>query len=120
MLCDTCRNINFDELIPAPEVFSGTRHHASFKDLQEAARAGCELCEAVVNLAGDLDVQSAIRDRLRQVPINLKLGLQDRGKPQYQGASKLMVACGATIIARLEVYIPRGRPTWLCCHYLTN
>jgi hypothetical protein len=40
MLCRFCTDIDLDAL----DSFEGYHHHASFKDLQHSASAGCELC----------------------------------------------------------------------------
>jgi hypothetical protein len=47
MLCDTCRNIDFDLLLPSENAHGAYKHHASFDKLKEAAALGCELCTLI-------------------------------------------------------------------------
>jgi hypothetical protein len=110
MLCNICSNINVDELIPPREsdVLSGTRQHGTYHALEAAAKAGCDLCKAIETIAVNMVNQPARLNRIRQLPVQLKMRLQGSTRPQYQGGSKLMVSCGATIIAQMEIYVLRG------------
>lgn len=113
MLCSICRSINIDELIPPPGhldsgVISGTLHHASFGDLMNAGKNGCKLCEIIQGSSSQSVAQLARRERMRNFPVQLKMLLQGRENPGYEGGSKLLVACGGAIIANFEVYISRG------------
>ncbi len=112
MLCEICSNIDVDALIPIPAIlesgiFSGTRHHSSLERLGAASKAGCDLCKTIETLAVE-QVQNARLNRLRQLPVWLKMRMQGADSPDYQGASRLLVSVGAMIIAELEAYIPRG------------
>jgi len=113
MLCDICKSINIDELIP-PEstlvagILSGTRHHATFSELEAAAAAGCELCTAIELRAHELVTQPAIFKRLRNNSVGLKMQLKGHANPGYRGGCRLWASCQGRIIARLEVYVPRG------------
>jgi hypothetical protein len=113
MLCEICQTINVDELIPSENVlksgiFSGTKHHASFAELECAAKTGCELCKAIERCAHDLIKQPILLKRLSPHPIELKLRLKGHANPGYQGGSKLWATCQGKIIAQLEAYVPRG------------
>ena len=110
MLCNVCSNINVDELIPPQEsdILSGTRQHATYQALEDAAKAGCDLCKAIEALAVDMVTQPARLNRMRKLAVQLKMRLPGGASSEYQGGSKLMVSCGATIIAQMEVYVPRG------------
>lgn len=118
MLCKVCQKINIDELIP-PEhilesgIFSGTKHHASFAELESAAKTGCELCKAIGRCANDLIKQPVLLKRLSPHPIELKLRLKGHANPGYQGGSKLWASCQGKIIAHLEAYVHRGIPSSL-------
>lgn len=114
MLCSVCSSIDVDELIPSPAILqegvvSGTGHHASYKDLENAARNGCDLCMIIESSSVSSVRQSAKFKRGRQFPVQLKLLLQGNANPGYQGGSRLLVACGGEIIANFEAYVPRGR-----------
>lgn len=113
MLCEICQTINVDELIPPEDVletgiFSGTKHHASFAELESAAEGGCDLCKAIQACATALIKQPALLRRLSPHPVELKLRLKGHANPGYQGGSKLWASCQGKIIAQLEVYVPRG------------
>lgn len=113
MLCEICKTINVDELVPSEEVleigiFSGTTHHASFAELESAAKAGCELCKAIERCAHDLIKQPVLLKRLSSYPIELKFRLKGHANPGYQGGSKFWASCQGKIIAQLEAYVPRG------------
>lgn len=113
MLCEICKTINVDELIPLEKVletgiFSGTTHHASFAELESAAKAGCELCKAIERCAYDLIKQPVLLKRLSSHPIELKFRLKGHANPGYQGGSKLWASCQGKIIAQLEAYVARG------------
>lgn len=113
MLCEICKTINVDELIPSEDIletgiFSGTTHHASFTELESAANAGCELCKAIERCAHDLIKQPTLLKLLSPHPIELKLRLKGHANPGYQGGSKLWASCQGKIIAQLEAYVPRG------------
>jgi hypothetical protein len=107
MLCDICSNINIDELIPLGQSdrHSGTHHHASYQALENAAKAGCELCRVIEIIS---TIEPAMLNRIRQLPVRLKMRLHSSASSFYQGGSRLMVSCGATIIAQVEAYVPRG------------
>jgi hypothetical protein len=113
MLCEICKTINVDELIPSEDIletgiFSGTKHHASFVELEYAAKTGCELCKAIERCAHDLIKQPVLLKRLSTHPIELKLRLKGHANPGYQGGSKLWASCQGKIIAQLEAYVSRG------------
>ena len=113
MLCQICQTINIDALIP-PEsaldngTISGTTHHSTFANLQNAASAGCELCKAVDRCAHKQIRQEARLRRLLGYPVELKMHLKGHANSEYEGACKLFVSCQATIVAQLEVYVARG------------
>lgn len=112
MLCDKCKSIDVDKLIPPEEslkagVVSGTRHHASFADLEDAAKAGCEFCTAIERCTISLIKQPQIRRRLASRPVDLKMILKGHANPGYQGGSRLWASCEGKIIAQLEVFVPR-------------
>lgn len=114
MLCSVCTNINVDELIPAPAllqagVISGTAHHASYEDLEDAAKNGCFLCKNIDSSSARVGKQSAKINEMRKFPVQLKMLLQGNANPGYQGGTKLLVSCGGGIIASFEAYVPRGR-----------
>ena len=116
MLCEICQKINVDELILPEEIlrtgiFSGTKHHASFADLESASKAGCGLCSAIEKCAHNLIMQPIELKRLSPRSITLKLRLKGHANPGYQGGSKLWVSCQGKIIAELEAYVPRGIAT---------
>lgn len=116
MLCEICQKINVDELILPEEIirtgiFSGTKHHASFADLESAAKAGCDLCSAIEKCAHNLIRQPIELKRLSPHSIALKLRLKGHANLGYQGGSKLWVSCQGKIIAELEAYVPRGIAT---------
>ena len=118
MLCEICKTINVDKLIPSENAFetgisSGTRHHASFAELESAAKAGCELCKVIERCTLDLIKQPALLKGLSPHPIELKLRLKGHANPRYQGGSKLWASCQGNIIAQLEVYILRRIPSSL-------
>jgi hypothetical protein len=116
MLCEICEKINVDELIPPEEIlqtgiFSGTKHHASFTDLESAAKAGCDLCSAIEKCAHNLIKQPILLKRLSPHSIDLKLRLKGHANLGYQGGSKLWASCRGMIVAQLEAYVPRGIAT---------
>jgi hypothetical protein len=118
MLCSACSNIDVDELIPEPVllqagVMSGTGHHASYEDLEDAAKNGCVLCKIVHSSSIRSGKQSAKFNRARKFPVRLKMLLQGNANPGYQGGTKFLFACGGEIIANFEVYIFQGRVKWL-------
>jgi hypothetical protein len=118
MLCSVCSNINIDDLIPTPVllqsgVVSGARHHTSYKDLENASRNGCELCRIIEDSSSKSTVQQAKIKRMRKFPVHLKMLLQGNQSPEYQGGTKLLVACGGDIIANFESYVARGKTKWL-------
>ena len=110
VLCNICSNINVDELIPArkSDNLSGTTQHASYEALENAAKAGCDLCKIIETIAVDTATGLARLNRIRRLAVQLKMRLQGSASPQYQGGSRLLVSCGATPIAQMEVYVPRG------------
>lgn len=113
MLCEICQKINVDELIPPEEIlrtgiFSGTTHHASFADLESAAKDGCDLCSAIEKCAHNLIKQPILLKRLSPHSIELKLRLKGHANLGYQGGSKLWASCQGKIIAQLEAYVLRG------------
>ena len=113
MLCEICQKLNVDELIP-PEailrtgILSGTKHHASFADLQSAAKAGCDLCSAIEKCAQNLIKQPILLKRLSSHSVWLKSQLKGHANPGYQGGSRLWVSCQGKTIAQLEAYVARG------------
>lgn len=108
MLCAICSDIDVDALtIPTTTTVSGTSHHTSLERLRDAASAGCSLCTAIDTMTMDR-VQKARLDRMRHLPVWLKMRRQGAHSPDYQGASKLLISVGSMIIAELEVYITRG------------
>lgn len=114
MLCSVCSNVNVDELIPATSllqsgVVSGTAHHPSYEELENAATNGCSLCRIIDSSLIRLGKQSAKIKRVGRFPVQLKMLLQGNANPGYQGGTKLLVTCGGQIIANFEAYVPRGR-----------
>jgi hypothetical protein len=114
MLCNVCSNVNIDDLIPTPlllqsGVVSGARHHASYEDLENASRNGCELCKIIESSSSNSIIQQAKIKRMRKFPVHLKMLLQGNQSPEYQGGTKLLVACGGDIIANFESYVVRGK-----------
>lgn len=126
MLCSVCGNINVDDLIPAPAllqsgVISGTTHHASYEDLEDAAKNGCVLCKTIHGSSTGSGKQPAKINRMRKFPVQLKLLLQGNANPGYQGGTRLVVSCGGGIIASFEAYVPRGRTNgFMSCLILTR
>jgi len=110
MLCRMCKNIAFDQLIPtdgdlAAGVVSGTQHHETFADLVAAASSGCELCTMIEK---NVVQQALSRESLMAYPTKLRTRLKGREHPGYQGSSDLLVLCLGKIIAKLELFVPRG------------
>jgi hypothetical protein len=118
MLCSVCSNISIDDLIPTPVllqsgVVSGARHHASYGELENASINGCELCRIIESSSSKSTIQQAKIKRMRKFPVHLKMLLQGNQSPEYQGGTKLLVACGGDIIANFESYVVRGKTKWL-------
>ena len=114
MLCSVCSNINVDELIPtlallSAGVISGTSYHASYEDLEHASRSGCELCNTIESSFPKSGIQQAKIKRMRKFPMHLKMLLRGNQSTDYQGGTKLLIACGGDIIATFEAYVARGR-----------
>ncbi|PVH67961.1 HET-domain-containing protein, partial [Cadophora sp. DSE1049] len=116
MLCETCKTIDVDKLIPRREgleadgvvkTISGTQHHAHFADLGAAAAAGCQFCSAIEKSAAGLITQVALRQRLRSSPIELKMRLKGYTDLNYQGASELWASCDGRIVAQMETFVPQ-------------
>jgi hypothetical protein len=110
MLCRVCKNIAFDQLIPTDGdltagVVSGTQHHEKFADLVAAANSDCELCAAIEKISKG---QALSGESLMKYPTNFKMRLKGREHSGYQGSSDLLVLCLGKIIARLELFVPRG------------
>lgn len=113
MLCQTCKSIDFDMLIPIEAdleagVVSGTKHHENCADLVAAAKSGCELCAVIERSMTIMVKQAVLRERLMSKPIYLKMRLKGREYTGYQGCSELWVYCLGKTIAHLEMYVPRG------------
>lgn len=113
MLCEACKSIDGDKLIPTKEfleagVLSGTRHHASFAELEAAAKAGCEFCAAIETCTIAAIKEPPRRERLLPHPVDLKMRLKSHASPGFQGGSKLWAVCEGKVIAHLEVFVPRG------------
>lgn len=116
MLCEICQKLNVDELIPPAEIlrtgiFSGTDHHASFADLESAAKAGCDFCSVIEKCAHNLIKQPILLKSLSSHSTRLKLRLKGHANLGYQGGSKLWASCQGKTIAQLEAYVPRGITT---------
>jgi hypothetical protein len=117
MLCSICSNIDVDELIPSPSllrdgIISGTQHHDTYQDLENAARNGCELCKTIESSLPKTTIQQAKIKRMRKFSIHLKMVLQGNQIAEYQGGTKLLVSCSGDVIANFEAYVARGRMTW--------
>jgi hypothetical protein len=54
-------------------------------------------------------MQQAKIKRIRKFPVQLKMLLQGNQSSEYQGGTKLLVACGGDIIANFESYVVRGK-----------
>jgi hypothetical protein len=113
MLCQTCKSLDFDKLIPVEAdlevgVISGTKHYENFADLVAAAKSGCELCVIIERSMTVMVKQVVLRERLMSEPIYLKMRLKGRAYTEYQGCSELLVYCLGKIIAHLEMYVSTG------------
>jgi hypothetical protein len=114
MLCQTCKSIDFDRLLPPKEELddfphaNGSEHHDSFAALLAAAESGCELCAAIERSTAVLIKQEALRNRLKSEPIYLKMNSKGRHNAGYLGCSAMWVHCLGKVIAQLEIYVPEG------------
>jgi len=115
MLCQTCKSIEFDQLLPPKEELddfphaSGTQHHDSFAALLATAESGCELCEAIKNNTAVLIKQEALRNRFKSEQVYLKMNIKGRHNAGYLGCSAMWVHCLGRVIAQLEIYVPEGK-----------
>jgi hypothetical protein len=113
MLCQTCKSIDFDRLLPPKEKLddflhaNGLEHHDSFAALLAAAESGCELCAAIEKSTAVLIKQEALRNRLKSEPVYLKMNLKGRHNAGYLGCSAMWVHCLGRVIAQLEIYVPK-------------
>jgi len=113
MLCQTCKSINFDRLLPPNDEVSdflhasGSEHHDSFAALIAAAESGCELCAAIEKSTAVLIKQEVLRNRLKKEPVYLKMNIKGRYNAGYLGCSAMWVHCFGRVIAQLEIYVPK-------------
>jgi hypothetical protein len=73
--------------------------------LVAAARSGCDLCAAIKKTSIG---QALGGESFMKYPTNLKMRLKGREHSGYQGSSDLLVLCLGKIIAKLELFVPRG------------
>ncbi len=114
MLCQTCKSIDFDRLLPLeddpeyPPFATGAEHHTSFAALLTAAESGCELCAAIEKSTSVLIKQEALRSRFKPEPVYLKMNRKGRHNAGYLGCSAMWAHCLGRVIAQLEIYVPEG------------
>jgi hypothetical protein len=113
MYCQTCQNINFDELFTEPGVVSRVAHHESYLELLESAELGCGFCSAVVTtvLQGSSHLIPALKDgylRGRQILLRALFKGREREEFEYLGSSQIWVACGAEKIAEFGIFVESG------------
>lgn len=84
MLCQKCKSIDFDQLLPPKEVLDdiphayGSDHHDSFAALLAAAESGCELCAAIEKSTAVFIKQEALRNRFKSQPVCLRMNIKGR------------------------------------------